>query len=132
MPAIDAEGLREIAGTAAEATSVIDASPFTHALEPRDRLKRPDQHRATGPRGTADEIQAPMDAVRSINIRIARRAEHRPVAIILAAEAVRRGIIVAIRLGLDDAPAAPVHEEGCADQLSCHVARVAGEEGGGC
>ena len=45
------------------------------------------------PFGAADEVQAPVDAVGAVDVRMARRPEHGAVAGGLAAEAVARGVV---------------------------------------
>jgi hypothetical protein len=59
-----------------------------------------------------------VDAVRAIDVRVASRQEHRGVALRApVAEAVGGGILVVVRLDLDDRPADTVDEELRADQL---------------
>src|SRR5258708_5064251 len=69
-----------------------------------------------------------MDAVRAVDIHVPRRAEHCRVARRAAAEAVRGGVFVVVRLHLHDRPADTVDEKRCADQLARDVVHVTREE----
>src|SRR5258708_17259608 len=69
-----------------------------------------------------------MDAVRAVDIHVPRRAEHCRVARRAAAEAVRGGVFVVVRLHLHDRPADTVDEKRCALQLARDVVHVTREE----
>ena len=127
---IDRKSLGEVAGSGAKAADVFRAAPLSHPCNAGRRLEGADQNRGTGLRRSADEVQAPMYAVRSINIGDARRSEHRPVPRCGSAKAVGGGIIMPVGFGLDNGPAAAVHVERRADQLPRHHAHIACEKGG--
>jgi hypothetical protein len=69
-----------------------------------------------------------VDPVGAVDVRAAGRAEHRSVAGGAAAEAVRRRVLVVVRLDLDDPAAHAVEEEGRADELRSDVVHRAREE----
>ena len=78
--------------------------------------------------GAADEVQAPVDPVRAIDVRVARRAEHGPVARGLAAVAVPGRVVGVVGLDLDDATADAVDEQRAADQLRRDLVHAPREE----
>src|SRR4029077_8192796 len=69
----------------------------------------------------AGEVQAPLDAVGAVDVRVPRRAEHRLVALRAAAVAVRSRILVIVGLDLDDHAADAVDVELRADELRRHL-----------
>ena len=77
------------------------------ALDARRRLEGADQHPGAVAGRRADEVEAPVDAVRAIDVGAAGRPEHHGVARRVAAEAVRRRIVLVVGLGLDDPPPTP-------------------------
>jgi len=123
----DAERLAEPAGPRAEETLVGEAAAFAHLRDPRGRLQRAEQYpRAVADRH-ADEVEAPVDAVRAIDVGAARRSEHHRVSCRVAGVAVRRRIDLVVRLGLDDRAADAVDEDAGADQLARDDERRGGE-----
>src|SRR5262249_39767575 len=77
----------------------------------------PDQHGVRDAHRLADEVEAPVDPVRAVDVRVPRRAEHRLVALGAPAVAVRGGILVVVGLELDDDAADAVDIELGADEL---------------
>ena len=103
MLARDAERLAQpprARGRAARASS----SPRRRRIcsRPSRRLERADQHRGGAPLLLADEVQAPVDPVGAVDVRVPGRPEHRGVPRCAAAVAVRRRILGVVRLDLDD------------------------------
>ena len=123
-----AERLAQPPRPGAEQPLVPDPAPRAHHVEPLRRLERADQHRIRDADVLADEVQAPVDPVRAVDVRVPGRAEHRRVALGPAAEAVRGGILVVVRLDLDDHAADAVDEQRGADQLGRDVVHRAREE----
>ena len=128
MLAGDAERLAEASRPGCEQPNVVEPAPLAHELEAVGRLERPDQHRCGAPFLLADEVQAPVDPVGAVDVRVPGRSEHRRVARRAAAEAVRGGILGVVRLDLDDPAADAVDEERDADQLGRDLVDAAGEE----
>ena len=92
------------------------------------RLQRADEDRVGDAFGLADEVDAPVDAVRAVDVRVAGRAEHRGVPHGQAAVAVCGRVLVLVGLELDNLPADAVDEEDRADQLFCDFVHGPGEE----
>ena len=69
-----------------------------------------------------------MDPVRAVDVRTARRPEHRPIPLGATPEAVARRVFLVIGLDLDDPSADSVEEQGCADQLRRDLVDAAREE----
>src|SRR5438309_6801833 len=97
-----AERLAYASGARAQQTLLGESAPPAHGRKTLGRGKRPDQHGARRAFRLANKIQAPMDAVGTIDVGVSRRTEHDRVALSGAAEAVRGGIGVMIGLDLDD------------------------------
>ncbi len=112
-------------GPAARSLGSVVPSTGGHRLEPVRRLERADED---GARIFADEVQAPVDAVRAVDVRPAGRAEHRGVSRRLPAVAVSGRVLVVVGLDLDDPAADAVDEQCRADELRRHVVHAAGEE----
>src|SRR5439155_22706646 len=91
-------------------------------------LGRADQGRLRHALLPAHEVETPMDAVRAVDVGVARRSEHRCVAWGPAAVAVARGIFLVVRLDLDDAAADAVDEQRDADEIRRHLVDAPGEE----
>jgi hypothetical protein len=107
----DRERLAETSRPGAEQAILGDAATPPHRVEPVQRLERADQHGVRHVDVLADEVQAPVDRRTSGRRTRAGRAEHRRVPRGPAAEAVRGGILVVVRLDLDDRPADAVAEQ---------------------
>ena len=87
-------------------------------LEPVRRLERADQHRAGNALLVADDVQAPVDPVRAVDVDVPAGEEHRRVALRApVAEAMPGRILVVVGLDLDDHAADSVDEQLGADQL---------------
>ena len=108
--------------------SAATPAPRAHDVELARRLERSDQNRLGAAGLVADEVQAPVDAVRAVDVRVARCAEHDRVPGRLPAEAVARGILLVVGLDLDDPPADAVDEQRDADQVGRDLVDGAGEE----
>ncbi len=92
------------------------------------RLERADENRACDADVLAHEVQAPVDPVRAVDVRVAGRSEHRRVPLGLPPVAVRGGVLVVIGLDLDDPAAHAVHQKRGADQLRRDFVDGPGEE----
>ena len=128
MLARDAERLAEPPRPGAEQPRVVEPAPLAHRLEPVRRLERPHEHGARDALVLADEVQAPVDAVGAVDVRVPGRAEHRGVARGTAAVAVARRVLVVVGLDLDDRAADAVDEQRRADQRRRDLVDAAGEE----
>jgi hypothetical protein len=125
----DRKRLAELSGARAEAANVLEAAPPTLHGDPFRRLESPDERSLRYALVAAHEIQAPVDPVRAVDVRMARRAEHRRVARgSTAAVAVTRGILVVVRLDLDDPSTDAVDEERHADEIGGNLVDAASEE----
>src|SRR5206468_9330462 len=71
------EPLAELAGTGTERSFRLEPTPLAHRLEAARRLERPHEGRLRPPFIAADEVEAPVDAVGAIDVRVAGRPEHR-------------------------------------------------------
>ena len=112
-----------------DVVEIVEAPPRAHLLEPVHRGQRAEQDGARHALTLADEVQAPVQPVRAIHVRVPRRAEHRGVPCGPAAIAVRRRVLVVVRLDLDDLAADAVHEQRHAEELRRDLVHRAGEEG---
>ena len=86
------ERLAEAARAGAEQALVVEAAPLAHLLEARRRLERADERGLGDSLAAAHEVEAPVDAVRAVDVGVPGRAEHRAVAGRGPAEAVARRI----------------------------------------
>src|SRR5215207_3632434 len=64
----DPERLAEPPGSRAEEPEVVNAAPSPHLGEPNGRLERADQHGAGAALRLADEVEAPVNAVGTVDI----------------------------------------------------------------
>ena len=94
-------------------------------VEPRRRLERAQEHRGADSFRVADDVRAPVDPVRAVDVEAARWAEHRRVPRRLPTERVARRIVRRVRLRLDDHAADTVDEQRPADELRRAVRRTA-------
>ena len=125
----DAERLAEPSRAGAEQPRIDETASLLHQLDPVRRLEPSDQHRRCTPLVLADEVQAPVDAVRAVDVCAAGRAEHRRVPRRPPAEPVRRRVHRRlVCLCLDDRPADAVHEQRDADQRRRDLVDAPGEE----
>ena len=95
---------------------------------PSRRLQRPDQHSLRYAFLAADEIQAPVDAVRAVDVRVPGRAEHRRVPRRAPAIGMTGRILLVVRLHLDDPAADTVDEQGHSDQVRSNLVDAPREE----
>jgi len=77
----DAERLGELARPRAEVLRALEAAPRAYAVEPLERLQRPDQHRGAHALVLRDRIQQGVHSVRAVDVGGAGAAEQhaRPV-----------------------------------------------------
>ena len=87
-----------------------------------------DQRSLRSTRLVADEVEAPVDAVGAVDVRVAGGPEHRRVAGGATAESVTGGILLVVCLDLDDHAAVAAHEQRDADQVGCDLVHGTGEE----
>ena len=125
----DPERLAEAARTRAQEPGVVEPAPLAHGIEAYGRLEGTNQDRARNSLPLADEVEAPVDAVGAVDVRVPGRAEHRDVAGGPAAVAVRRRVLVVVGLDLDDRPAHAVEEQFRPHELGRHLVHRAIEEG---
>src|SRR5206468_10674297 len=112
----DAERLAEASRSGAEEAPRVDRAAPLHLLHAVHGLEGTDEDSGRGSLLLADEVEAPVHAVGAVHVRVAGRAEHGAVALVLAAEAVARRILLVVGLGLDDRATDAVDEERAADQ----------------
>src|SRR4029079_10214700 len=124
----DPERLAEAAWAAAEEAWVVEPASCAHHVEAVRRLERTNQGRTCHAFGLADEVEAPVDSVRAVDVRVAGRAEHRGVALRPSLVAVAGRVLLVVRLDLDDPAAEAVHEERCANELGRDLVHAAREE----
>src|SRR5258708_38666911 len=97
----DCERLAQPAGSGTELPLVAHAAAAAHRGKACGRHEGADQDRAGSVLGLADEIDAPMDAVRTVDIHAARWSEHHGVARGRAAIAGRRRAALVRGFNLD-------------------------------
>ncbi len=125
----DGERLTEAARTGAEQPHRVETASVSHLGETVGRLERANQDGAGAPFLLANDVEAPVDPVRPIDVRLPRRAEHaripsRPP----PGEAVARRILLVVSLGLHDHAADAVHEQRRPDELGCDFVDAPREE----
>ena len=123
MRVVDAKRLTDAAGARTQQPNVVQAATAAHGVESVGRFDGADQHAGTVAGLAADGIQAPVNAVRAVDISVPGRAEHRRIARPWATMAVRGGIVDVVGLGLDDAATDAVDQQQHADQPPCHIQR---------
>jgi hypothetical protein len=122
------ESLAEPAGARAEQVELVEAAPSPHLGDAVTRLEGADQNRFGKALGTAHEVETPVDPVRPVDVGAPGRAEHRCVPLGAPAKAMRRRVLVVVRLDLDDGTANVVYEELHADELGRDLVDGTGEE----
>lgn len=100
--AVEVEGPRETAGPSTQVTIPGVGPSHPHRVEAFERLRRPKQDRAPPSGGTGDHVQAPVDAIDQIHVKMPRSFEHRCVASRAATERVARWVVWLIGLHLDE------------------------------
>ena len=83
--------------------SVVDVAPARRiSVEPVRRLEGTKQHGRPGALGLTGDVDAPVDAVRAVDVQRARCGEHRAVSRRAPAKRVTRRVVGRVRLDLDD------------------------------
>src|SRR5687768_3134911 len=100
----------------------------SHHLDTGRRLERAEEDGRADAVFRADDVRAPVDAIRAVDVESSGGPEHRRVAACPASERVARGIVRLVRLRLDDDSADAVDEERPPDEVARNVARAALEE----
>src|SRR3954464_8994825 len=129
MPLADSKRLTEPTRPRTELSYVIEPAPGPHHLKTRRRLNCPDQDCAAGLVTATDEIQAPVDPVRAIDIRVPSRTKHRGIAGRPPTEAVRGWVFTIIGLRLDDHAADAVDQHRRANEIARHLRGAASKVG---
>src|SRR6516164_5899329 len=80
-------------------------------------LDRADQYGARGTFPLAHDIEAPVNAIGTIDVSISRRSEHDRVARCRPAKGMRGGVGMVIGLDLDDDPTDAIEKESCTDKV---------------
>src|SRR5215472_15772842 len=124
----DAERLAELPGAGAEGPRRLEPAAFAHPVETLRRLERAHERRLRAAFRSADEIEAPVDAVRAVDVGATGRTEHRRRARGAAAEPVARGVVLVVRLDLDHSPTHAFEEQRRSDQLGRDLVHRAREE----
>ncbi|TMK35126.1 MAG: hypothetical protein E6G64_00410, partial [Actinobacteria bacterium] len=125
----DPQRLAELAGAGTERVDVLHPAPPPLHGQSLHRFECTDQRCLGNAFRSADEVQAPVDPVRAVDVRVSRRSEHRRIAgRSPSPETVARGILVVVCLDLDDAAADATEEQGHADQVGRDLVDAAREE----
>jgi len=122
------ERLAEAARPRCEQARVVDRASPAHLVQAVRRLERAHEHRGGDVLSIADEVQAPVDAVRAVDVGMPGRPEHRRVPCGAAAVAVCSRVVAVVGLDLDDGPSDAVDEQRRPDELRRHVEHGPGEE----
>ena len=128
MLAGDREGLTELARPRAQLSQVLHPATLPLQLDAGGRLERANEDRLGIVPAAADEVQAPVDPVRAIDVRVARGTEHRRVAGGAPTVGVTRGVFLVVGLDLHDRSPHFVHEQRCTDQLGRDLVDTSCEE----
>src|SRR5919108_4713530 len=94
--------LREAAGPGAEKARVFELASPAHRVETVRGLERPQENGCADTLRLTDDVRAPVNAVRTVDVQPARRTEHGRVASSEAWERVARRIVRGVSLRLDD------------------------------
>src|SRR5664279_4577615 len=92
------EAVAQFPRPGAKLAHIFQGAPLAHGREAFRRLQRAYENGGGTAFRLADEIHAPMDAIRTVDVNEARRTEHDGVAFRLSAIAVRRGVGVMVCL----------------------------------
>ena len=104
--AVNGECFAQAGGSAAEIEQFVGAAPLSHDLDASERFQSPDENGRGDSAFLRDGVQA-VPRVDRVDVREARRPEHRGVLPRSAAKRMRRGILVRkISFRFDDPPAA--------------------------
>jgi len=124
----DAERLAETARPRAEQRCVIEPPTGPHTGDAVSRLERAEKHGGASPLVAANDVGAPVDPVRAIDVQVPGWPEHRRVPPRPPTIRVARRVVRRVRLGLDDDAADAVHEEQRSDQAARDHVHVLREE----
>src|SRR6516225_8027336 len=124
----DAERLAQASRPGAQQALVRDAAAAAHRGEALRGRERADQHRAGAALRLAYEVEAPVHAVRAVDVGVAGRTEHHTVPLGAAAERMRGRIGVVVGLDLDDDAADALEQERRADEIGGDRVHAAGKE----
>lgn len=124
----DTERLAQAPGPTTQEPEVIKPTTLSHDVEPRCGLKRPDEDCVTCLLSAASEIQAPVKAIRAVDVRPPRRAEHRGIPSCLSHKVVGRRVIPGVGFRFDNDPSDAAHKQGGSDEIPRHLYGVACEE----
>ena len=105
------------------------AAAGDHVLDAVLGLEGAEQHAGRHPLLLGDDIGAEVHPVGEVDVEVTGRPEQDRGAVGHAAVAVTAGVVLPVRLGLDDAPAGAAEEEGAADEIARDLERGAREEG---
>jgi hypothetical protein len=128
MSVADAERLRQLAWSRAQQSLVAQFAPPPHGGNALGWLECADQHRARRAGRFANEVDAPVKAIRTVDVNEARRTEHHLVARRRPSKRMCGRIGVVIRFELNDYSTDPVHEQGGAYQIGGDLMHAACEE----
>jgi len=129
LGAVDAERLSEPRRAGGQKARLKHPPTSDHAADAVLWLKSTKQNPSPHPLFLRGNVGAEVHAVGEVDVQMPRRPEQNRIAIGPASVAVTTGVILAIRLGLDDAPPNASEEKGAANQVARDLERVAGEEG---
>src|SRR5215212_721300 len=121
MPLADSKRLTKPTRPRTELSDIVEPAPGPHHLKTRCRLNGPDQDCAAGLRMATDDVEAPMDPVRAIDIRVPSRTKHCGVAGRPPTEAVRGWVFTIIGLRLDDHAPDAVDQYRRANEIARHL-----------
>ena len=128
MLARHAQRLAELSRPRAEGPHVFHSAPGALEVQPIGRLQRTDQCSLWYAFLAADEVQAPVDAVRPVDVRVPGRAEHHCISCRAAPIGVTGRILLVVRLHLDDPAADTVDEQRRSDQFGSNLMDAPREE----
>jgi hypothetical protein len=114
--------------TRAEEIEVVSTTARAHLFESICRFERAHQYPRRPVLPVTDEVEAPVDAVRSIHVGAAGRTEQRRRAGSRASEPMACGLVLIVGLDFDDAAADTGDQQGSPDQLGRDFVRRAGKE----
>src|SRR5690606_36560423 len=115
---VDRQRLGQAAWSCRQRRYFARAAALDHPLYPPFRLESTDKHRGSA---AADDVEAPVDAVGTIDVGMGRRSEHRRIARGRSREAVRCGIVGLIGLRLDDDAADAADQQRGTQQIGSNL-----------
>lgn len=123
----DCKRLRETPGTRAQQERIVETAPRSHLLDAGVRLERAQENRCARSLTFADDVRAPVNAVRAVHVELAWWAEHCRVALRLTAKGMAGRIFWGVCLGFDDHAAHAAHEERATDERGSRLVDAPGE-----